>query len=177
MMFITDRTQADVNRAKAIIAKLQSGEALTDAEQAEYDAGLKGCYNYTDINRVRAAVTALAASLNAEGYKVAVTPVLAGESPDALEDRDFTETDAVYKAQWENYINNVRAIRDAFYTFDDTGPLPQPDERINYAYANNVEKVLEDVDALLWFMTQSYRRCGALTAGNNAVTLPLRGSV
>ena len=177
MMFITDRTQADVNRAKAIIAKLQSGEALTDAEQAEYDAGLKGCYNYTDINRVRAAVTALAASLNAEGYKVAVLPVLAGESPYALEDRDFTETDAVYKAQWENYINNVRAIRDAFYTFDDTGPLPQPNERINYAYANNIEKVLEDVGALLWFMTQSYRRCGALTAGNNAVTLPLRGSV
>ena len=177
MIFITDRTQTDVNRAKAIIAKLQSGKALTDAEQAEYDAGLKGCYNYTDINRVRAAVTTLAASLNAEGYKVAVLPVLAGESPYALEDRDFTETDVVYKAQWENYINNVRAIREAFYTFDDTGPLPQPDERINYAYANNIEKVLEDVDALLWFMTQSYRRCGALTAGNNAVTLPLRGSV
>lgn len=177
MRFITDRTQTDVNRAKAIIAKLQSGKALTDAERAEYAAGLKGCYNYTDINRVRAAVTALAASLNAEGYKVAVLPVLAGESPYALEDRDFTETDVVYKAQWENYINNVRAIRDAFYTFADTGPLPQPDERINYAYANNIEKVLEDVDALLWFMTQSYRRCGALTAGNNAVTLPLRGSV
>lgn len=177
MMFITDRTQADVNRAKAVIAKLQSGKALTDAEQSEYGAGLKGCYNYTDINRVRAAVTALAASLNAEGYKVAVSPVLAGESTDALEDRNFTETDVVYKAQWENYINNVRAIRDAFYTFGDTGPLPQPDERINYAYANNIEKVLEDVEALLWFMTQSYRRCGALTAGNNAVTLPLRGSV
>ena len=177
MMFITDRTQTDVNRAKAIIAKLQSGKVLTDAEQAEYDAGSKGCYNYTDINRVRAAVTALAASLNAEGYKVAVLPVLAGESHYALEDRDFTETDVVYKAQWENYINNVRAIREAFYTFADTGPLPQPDERINYAYANNIEKMLEDVDALLWFMTQSYRRCGALTAGNNAVTLPLRGSV
>lgn len=177
MMFITDRTQADVNRAKAIIAKLQAGKALTDAEQAEYDAGLKGCYNYTDITRVRAAVTALAASLNAEGYKVAVLPVLAGESPYALEDRDFTEADVIYKAQWENYINNVRAIRGAFYTFDDTGPLPQPGERINYAYANNIEKVLEDVDALLWFMTQSYRRCGAFAAGNNAVTLPLRGSV
>ena len=40
-----------------------------------------------------------------------------------------------------------------------------------------LEKVLEDVDALLWFMTQSYRRCGAFAAGNNAVTLPLRGSV
>lgn len=177
MTLITNRTQADVNRAKAIIAKLQSGEALTDAEQAEYDAGLKGCYNYTDINRVRAAVTALAASLNAEGYKVAVLPVLAGESPSALEDRDFTEKDVVYKAQWEKYINNVRAIREAFYTFDDTGPLPQPNERINYAYANNIEKVLEDVDVLLWFMTQSYRRCGAFTAGNSAATLPLRGSV
>ena len=49
---ITDRTQEDVQRWSALAAKGYS--AMTEAEKAEWDAGMKGAYNYTDLNRVTA---------------------------------------------------------------------------------------------------------------------------
>lgn len=79
---IYDRTLEDVAEVRRLLAKLdpETGDGLTAAEQAEWDAGLKGAYNFTDLNRVEAAVKTLAAALTSAGYPVAVTPVLKGNS-------------------------------------------------------------------------------------------------
>lgn len=79
---IYDRTPEDVAEVRRLLAKLdpETGDGLTAAEQAEWDAGLKGAYNFTDLNRVEAAVKLLAAALTSAGYPVAVTPVLKGNS-------------------------------------------------------------------------------------------------
>ena len=56
---IFDRTAADVAHAQALIDKLASGVAyddLTNAEKAEMQTGCRGCYNYTDLNRVQDAI-------------------------------------------------------------------------------------------------------------------------
>lgn len=66
MNLIYDRTKQDVETART-----QRGTTLTP---------LKGCYNYTDMNRVELAVKTLAAALTAAGYPVEVTPVLKGKS-------------------------------------------------------------------------------------------------
>ena len=63
---ITDRTQADVNRALTLSAK--GWAAMTAAEREEFEAGMKGAYNATDLNRVNAAMEYLEARFKAMGY-------------------------------------------------------------------------------------------------------------
>lgn len=77
---IFDRTQADTDRAAYLIGKIQRREMLTEAEQAEYNAGLRGCYNITDLNRVEAKVRELAETLRSYGYSVDYTVPMKGAS-------------------------------------------------------------------------------------------------
>ena len=79
---IYDRTPEDVAEVRRLLAKLdpETGNGLTAAEQAKWDAGLKGAYNFTDLNRVESAVKTLASALTSAGYPVSVTPVLKGGS-------------------------------------------------------------------------------------------------
>lgn len=59
---ITDRSQSDVIIAKSLIKK--GFQNMTGPEKDEFFAGLKGAYNYTDVNRVEAAVEYLAEKLS-----------------------------------------------------------------------------------------------------------------
>ena len=59
---ITDRSQSDVVIAKSLIKK--GFQNMTGSEKDEFFAGLKGAYNYTDINRVETAVEYLAEKLS-----------------------------------------------------------------------------------------------------------------
>lgn len=173
---IYDRTPEDVAEVRRLLAKLdpETGDGLTAAEQAKWDAGLKGAYNYTDLNRVESVVKTLAAALTSAGYPVEVTPVLKGSKS---EDREWQEGDIVRRAQWAAYLDNVQRLRDAYYTLAETGELPKPGDKLGYVGANNIEKVLADIDLLIDCMKSSYRRCGTFRAGNNAAHLPLKGSV
>ena len=160
MNLVYDRTAQDVETART-----QRGAALTP---------LKGCYNITDLNRVESAVKTLAVALTAAGYPVDVTPVLKGSKS---EDREWQEGDVLYRPQWTTYLSNVQRLRDAYYTLAETGQLPAPEDKLGYVGANNIEKVLADIDLLIDCMEASYRRCGTFRAGNNAVHLPLKGSI
>lgn len=73
---IFDRTELDVVQLQAVTARLVSGTATAE-DRAAWLAGMKGAYNYTDLNRVGAAVEYLTALLYSLGYNVgtaAVTP-------------------------------------------------------------------------------------------------------
>lgn len=100
----------------------------------------------------------------------------AGAEIGALEDREWRESDIIRLSQWRQYLANVQALRDAYYTLAETGQLPAPEDRLGYAGANNIEKVLADIDMLIGWMKSSYRRCGTFQSGNNAAHLPLKGS-
>ena len=100
----------------------------------------------------------------------------AGAEIDALEDREWRESDIVRLSQWRQYLANVQALRDAYYTLAETGQLPDAEDRLDYTGANTIEKILADIDLLIDCMKSSYRRCGTFRAGNNAAHLPLKGS-
>lgn len=160
MNLVYDRTAQDVETART-----QRGMTLTP---------LKGCYNITDMNRVESAVKTLAATLTAAGYPVEIAPVLKGSK---AEDREWQEGDIVRRAQWTTYLDNVQKLRDAYYTLAETGELPKPEDKLDYQGANTIEKILADIDLLIGCTKASYRRCGTFRAGNNAVHLPLKGSI
>lgn len=101
----------------------------------------------------------------------------AGAEISALEDREWRESDIIRLSQWRQYLANVQALRDAYYTLAETGALPAPEDKLGYVGANNIEKVLADIDLLIGWMKSSYRRCGTFQSGNNAAHLPLKGSV
>ena len=100
----------------------------------------------------------------------------AGAEIGKAEDREWQEGDVLYRPQWTTYLDNVQRLRDAYYTLSETGQLPDAEDRLEYIGANNIEKVLADIDLLIGWMKSSYRRCGTFQAGNNAAHLPLKGS-
>ncbi len=57
--WITDRTQADVDRVKELTAKARSG-TWTEEEQREWAAGMKGALSYTDYSRIENGIKELA---------------------------------------------------------------------------------------------------------------------
>lgn len=171
---IYDRTKSDETASAAIRKSYQTlgnWSGLTDAEKAQLE---RGTLTYNTLNRVESAVKTLAAALTAAGYPVEVTPVLKGSK---AEDREWQEGDIVRRAQWTTYLDNVQKLRDAYYTLAETGELPKPEDKLDYRGANNIEKILADIDLLIDCMKASYRRCGTFRAGNNAVHLPLKGSI
>lgn len=78
---------------------------------------------------------------------------------------------------WRTYLDNVKAIRDAYYTMPDTPKLPEPTAPLNFDGANAIEKLLYDVQVLYNSMLASYRKCGTFQAGTNTQRLPLQRSV
>lgn len=148
MNLIFDRTAEDVRTARE-----QRGKVLTP---------FKGCYNATDMNRVEAAVKAIAAELNSAGYAVTVNPVT------------YAESDIIRRSDFAAYLADVQAIRDAYYTLEETGALPKPEDKLGYQGANTIEKVLADIDLLLEGMLTMYRRAGTFTSGGNYLRQMIR---
>lgn len=124
---ITDRTQADVDRAKELSAKGWAG--MTPVEKAEWSAGLKGAYNYTDLNRVETAVAELAVEL----------------CLDLQTKTDWTMWDIPKESDMDRYLKNIRAIRSAVGGYSTTPALPDSMRKLDYIKANNIERVLADV--------------------------------
>lgn len=63
--WITDRTQADVDRVKEIAVKARTG-TWTEEEQQEWAAGMKGALSYTDYNRIENGIKELAEIVGAD---------------------------------------------------------------------------------------------------------------
>lgn len=147
MNLIYDRTAEDVQAARK-----QRGKVLTP---------LKGCYNAADMNRVAAAVAEIAAELNSAGYAVTVNP------------RTYAESDIIRRSDFAAYLTNVQTLRDAIAVRATTPELPAADAKLDYIGANNIEKILADLDELLGWMTYSQKYCGTFAAGQTI--LPRKG--
>lgn len=140
---ITDRTQADVNYVARISAKGWSG--MTDSEKSEWLLGLKGSYNYTDLNRVGNAVTYVAGRLTDAGYFVPVSPKI-----------DWTDSDIPKESDMQTYLEDVEILRSALTVIPETPEVPEDMEGLTYKEANDIERILLVVDDLITKMINSY---------------------
>lgn len=144
MDLITDRTQADVNRVKEIAVKAKNG-TWTAAERAEWLAGMKGAYNYTDFNRVESAVKELAAILG-----VTVTTVTTWDSKAIPKAADI-----------QRYLGNIDKLRTVCAALATTPQTPESMHRMTYQTANQIEQILTDIEAAI----NSWYRCGEVFCG------------
>lgn len=145
---ITDRTQADVERVKALAAK--GFAAMTAAERAEWLAGMKGAYNASDMNRVGTALNYLAGRLGPICGKVITWTAKT----------DWAVTDIATASQAETYRQQIQDIRDALAYPAGTPDAPQL-ARLTYTGANDIERILTICEELIVNVAKSFRHTGA----------------
>lgn len=143
MNLITDRTAIDVERWKKLQEKGWQG--LTEDERAEWVSPMKGSYNYTDMNRVESAVKHLSERLTANGYifhpEVKTTWIV---------------RDKPLQADMERYFQNVQTIRELLSVYSTTPQAPTVSKKFDYRMANDLEKILVDVNDLTNKMEQTW---------------------
>jgi len=153
---ITDRTQVDVNRANAIKGKYSTGgwSSLTAAEQTVFQAGLKGSYNYTDLNRVGNALTELQALLTSRGYEVSVDVRT-----------DWTKGEWPTKEAMAPYVQSIQDIRAALTQLEATPTAPNSMENLTWQTANSIEQILAAMYDALDRMAQTWFYAGEIYGG------------
>lgn len=120
------------------------------------DGTAKGYYTRADINRVGHNVEHFAALLNLYGYHVTVIPKT-----------DWAKTDFPVQAAMVTYLSNVQAMIDAYVTLTTTPALPVGMDLLTWAKANNIEKILLDMKALLESMLEMFLRSGIAVCGTS----------
>ena len=140
---ITDRTAQDVELWKKLRDK--GWQKLTEDEQAEWISALKGAYNYTDMNRVESAVKYLSDRLTANGYifhpEVKTTWVV---------------QDKPLRTDFDRYFQNVNILRGLLTVYSTTPKAPTTAKKLDYQMANDLEKILVDVEELTTKMEQTW---------------------
>ena len=147
---ITNRVAQDVDRVKLLAEK--AWQDMTSEERAEWLSPMKGSYNYTDLNRVEAAVTYVAERLNEFGY-LAVVP----------NTRTWTADDIPVERDLFRYFGNVAMLRDAVAVWASTPEAPSS-AGFDANRANDLEQILVDVDMVLTRISQSWFYSGDLYA-------------
>lgn len=149
---ITDRTKADVERARYLAAKGWAN--MTEEERAEWSAGLKGAYNVSDLNRVGAAVDYVAGRFNALGYSLEVETK-----------QNWLVSDIPTSEQMAAYLNSVSYLRPVVSVFPTTPEVPEDMEGLTYTEANNIEQILFDLDLVVKHIIAAWYYSGELYSG------------
>jgi hypothetical protein len=110
-----------------------------------------GYYNATDLNRVGEAVAYIGGLLNFYGYLVNVAPKA-----------DWEISDIPREEQMVAYLHDLQTIKAAFYG---TTPLPATMNSLGYVAANNIEKLLLEIEVYINRMIAGFRYAGDQYAG------------
>ena len=152
LSLITDRTERDVERWRVLHTKGYA--ALTEEEKAEWDAGMKGAYNHTDMNRVESAVAFIANRLLQAG--IYVVPIVHPE---------WHVGDQPTREDMERYYDNIALLRSALPLYTTTPTAPTTSKRLDYLAANDMEKILADIDRQITAIQQSWYYAGDVFTG------------
>jgi hypothetical protein len=155
---VWQRTKADVEYAAYLNDKIgRSGwNSLTSQEQSAWAAGLTGCLNYWDLNRIEQDVGYLSDMLNGYGY-----------TQEILCKTDWAMTDFPRVSEVERIRSNVQTLIDAYCA--QTVALPDTLESPDYQVINDLENVLRLMQEMIHRMEESFRRCGPTLCGQGVV--------
>lgn len=120
-----------------------------------YDKTDKAYYNASDLNRVETATEYIAKLLKLYSYF----------KSDLVCKKDWLMSDFPTNAEMERYLNNIRLLIDSFYVKKDTPSLPNNMNYLDIKKANNIEKVLYDLNNLIENMISQFNYCGEIYSG------------
>lgn len=114
----------------------------------------KGFYNTTDLNRVCSAVEYLEGRLDAHGIAVDVAPKT-----------DWRIRDIPTLKQMQRYIHDIEAMRKALPVKDGTPETPESMQNLDWQKANDIEKILVNLDETINRIRLSYWYSGEIYSG------------
>lgn len=127
---------------------------VTDRTQADVTArNSKGTYNESDLNRVGTAMIYVADRLRAAGYDPHISPKT-----------DWKDDDWVDPEAQAVYLGYLAELRSQFAMMQTTPNVPNDMEKLTYQEANDIEKILEDIDRLLANASQAWFYSGDIYA-------------
>ena len=136
---------------------------ITDRTQADVDArNDKGTYTVEDLNRVGAAMNYVADRLRAAGYDPHISPKT-----------DWKEAEWVDPAAQAVYLGDLADLRGQFAMMKSTPEMPprilatgiNTNDGLTHTWANNIEKILEDIERLLTNASQAWFYSGDIYSG------------
>ncbi len=116
-----------------------------------------GCYNATDLNRVGEAMGYIAGLLQACGYAVSVSPRT-----------DWTVYDFPAPSDWDAIMADLATLRAVLAVSQSTPAVPPVGSQQDYltvADANDIEKILVDIDDALRRLSLSLFYTGEIYCG------------
>lgn len=165
---ITDRTILDVNNVLTLFKK--GYQNMTDEEKSQFMTGLKGAYNYTDLNRVEWAVSYISDQLcDVSDELDRVSDETYVDRPQSMKlpynKKDYTDINTktswtheseLTKSERERYISNVFKVIKPF--FGEPNDMPNTLDSLNYNGANKIEEYLDKVLPLLYNIRDEYEK-------------------
>lgn len=136
---------------------------VTDRTAADVNAGnAKGTYTAEDLNRVGAAMNYVADRLKAVGYDPHISPKT-----------DWKDEDWVDQASQAVYLGDLEELRKQFSMMKSTPKVPprilatgiNTNDGLTHTWANDIERILKDVDALLTNISAAWFFSGDLFSG------------
>lgn len=118
------------------------------------DRGPGTFYHATDLNRVEAACADLYQRFTDYGYAVTVSPKA-----------DWSESDTPTTGQMETYRLNIAHLRAVIAIMASTPKTPETMRFLDYLKANDIERILQDLNTLITNMEQAWFFSGDLYAG------------
>lgn len=171
---VYDRTQADVDRVFTLKNKILAGglSSLTTAEKAEYMAGMKGAYNYGDMNRVGTAVAYIANRMTTIPTELETYREGKGVAEDDYFDVPYDPASVVVSAKTDwamgnvpaqsqiaTYLGNLTTLRSMLSLPADAPSVPSSLNGMTFGTANDIEKLLYVIDTTLTEVeTERYSR-------------------
>lgn len=114
----------------------------------------KGVYNAVDLNRVGNAINYVAGRLRSAGNEIKVSPKT-----------DWSRVDIPTTGQMDHYLEQVRKVRDVLTVYQTTPLAPSDMVDLTYGQANDIEKILLDVNELITNAIAAYYYSGELYGG------------
>lgn len=147
---VTDRAESDKAYAAYLLSK-NWGE-YTSAEKGLYNAGLKGSYTSIDMNRVGTACEYLHNLFTSLGYDVSGYVTLR---------TNWQDGEIPNENDWNTYLSSVSSLKSVFSAEQE---LPSTMRHLTVDDANNIEKLLLEVESQLQRLSAIFARSGAWNA-------------
>ena len=147
---LVDRTYNAVVDADALRKKMQAGDALTTEEQAQFE---RGACTITMLNRINAKITELEDILNGYAYMVDGTLYTNSKAHSGL----------LTAIEYNNIFLNLNKLKMAFYVYSTTPNTPA--YLYDFQSANNIEKILVDIESMITDMSSRFRECNTFECG------------
>lgn len=130
-VWITDRTQDDIDRVKTLTAKARTS-TWTEDEKNEWLSGMKGALSYTDFSRIESGISELA--------------VILGASVDVK--TNWSVSGYLTVSDASRWLSNIESIRSKNSGSSQIGQMPTSMDKLTFETMNQIESILADVEIL-----------------------------